>query len=159
MLLVAGASGGVGSLAVQLAVKAGATVVAPALPEDDAFLRGLGVSEIVRARATSPPRCASSSPTASTHCSTSSTTHRHLRRRAQGRGARRLTDRRGGRGPGRTYVMATPTRENLERLGALLADGTLRVPVQPTYPLADAPQALSALTGQHTQGKLAIQVS
>src|SRR5215218_8418654 len=47
VLLVAGATGGVGSLAVQLAVKAGATVIAPALPEDEEFLRGLGVSEIV----------------------------------------------------------------------------------------------------------------
>jgi NADPH:quinone reductase-like Zn-dependent oxidoreductase len=54
--------------------------------------------------------------------------------------------------------MAVPTRENLERLGGLLADGTLRVPVQATYELAEAPAALAALTGEHTQGKLAIHV-
>jgi NADPH:quinone reductase len=54
--------------------------------------------------------------------------------------------------------MAAPTAENLQRLGALLADGTLRVPVQATYPLADAPEALAALTAEHTQGKLAIDV-
>jgi NADPH:quinone reductase len=41
-LLVVGAAGGVGSLAVQLAVAAGATVVAPALPEDEEYLRELG---------------------------------------------------------------------------------------------------------------------
>ena len=41
---VVGATGGVGSLAVQLAVAAGATVIAPALPEDEDFLRELGVS-------------------------------------------------------------------------------------------------------------------
>ena len=35
VLLVAGATGGVGSLAVQLAAKAGATIVAPALREDE----------------------------------------------------------------------------------------------------------------------------
>ncbi|MGA2470911.1 MAG: zinc-binding dehydrogenase [Solirubrobacteraceae bacterium] len=63
-----------------------------------------------------------------------------------------------GDGPGHTNVMATPTRENLERLGRLLADGTLRVPVQTTYELARAPEALSALTTSHTQGKLAILV-
>src|SRR5215211_1496832 len=34
-VLIVGATGGVGSLAVQLAARAGATVVAPALPEDD----------------------------------------------------------------------------------------------------------------------------
>ena len=33
-----------------------------------------------------------------------------------------------GEGPGRTMVMAAPTAENLRRLGALLTDGTLRVP-------------------------------
>src|SRR5829696_5626305 len=47
VLLVAGATGGVGSLAVQLAAEAGATVIAPALPEDEDFLRRLGVSAIL----------------------------------------------------------------------------------------------------------------
>jgi NADPH2:quinone reductase len=63
-----------------------------------------------------------------------------------------------GEGPGRTNVMSAPTGENLQRLGALLADETLRIPVQATYPLAQAPEALAALAGEHTQGKLAIQV-
>jgi NADPH:quinone reductase len=54
--------------------------------------------------------------------------------------------------------MATPTRENLERLGYLLADGTLRVPVQATYELAQAPDALGALATTHTRGKLAIRI-
>jgi NADPH:quinone reductase-like Zn-dependent oxidoreductase len=54
--------------------------------------------------------------------------------------------------------MAAPSPENLERLGALLADETLHIAVQATYELAQAPQALSALTGQHTQGKIAIRV-
>src|SRR5215208_948987 len=44
-VLIVGATGGVGSIAVQLAARAGATVVAPALAEDEAYLRELGVSE------------------------------------------------------------------------------------------------------------------
>ena len=48
--------------------------------------------------------------------------------------------------------------ERLQRLGALLADGTLRVHVQATYELAQALEALGALAGQHTQGKLTIEV-
>ena len=55
-------------------------------------------------------------------------------------------------------VMAAPTAENLGRLGALLANGTLRVSVQATYDLAQAPEALTALTSEHTQGKLALRV-
>src|SRR3954451_18521264 len=41
VLLVVGGTGGVGSLAIQLAVQAGARVIAPALPEDETFLRDL----------------------------------------------------------------------------------------------------------------------
>ena len=55
--------------------------------------------------------------------------------------------------------MATPSRrEPASASLALLADGTLRIPVQATYELAQAPEALGALAGEHTQGKLAIQV-
>jgi NADPH:quinone reductase-like Zn-dependent oxidoreductase len=56
-------------------------------------------------------------------------------------------------------VMAAPTTENLTRLARLLADGTLRVPVQKSYDLAQAPEALTALVGTHTQGKLAIRIA
>jgi NADPH:quinone reductase-like Zn-dependent oxidoreductase len=45
---------------------------------------------------------------------------------------------------------------NLERLARLLDAGTLSVPIRATYPLAQADQALKALTTQHTQGKLSI---
>src|SRR3954449_894795 len=47
VLLVAGATGGVGSLAIQLAARAGARILAPALPEDEAFLRELGVTDVL----------------------------------------------------------------------------------------------------------------
>ncbi|MEY2535672.1 MAG: NADPH:quinone reductase, partial [bacterium] len=46
-VLIAGATGGVGSVAAQLAAAAGATVIAPALPVDEDYLRGLGVSHVL----------------------------------------------------------------------------------------------------------------
>jgi NADPH:quinone reductase-like Zn-dependent oxidoreductase len=55
-------------------------------------------------------------------------------------------------------IMAAPTPENLERLARLLADGTLRVPIQATHELPQAPDALAALPTTHTQGKLAIRI-
>ncbi len=64
-----------------------------------------------------------------------------------------------GEGPGRTNVMAVPATATLERLAGLLADGILRVPIQASYPLAQADQALKALGSQHTQGKLAITLT
>jgi NADPH:quinone reductase-like Zn-dependent oxidoreductase len=79
--------------------------------------------------------------------------------RAQGRRARRVAHRRRRRGarPRQRDGHADP--ENLQRLGALLADGTLHIPVHQTYELAQAPDALAALAGRHTQGTFAIQVS
>jgi NADPH2:quinone reductase len=159
VLLVAGATGGVGSLAVQLAAKAGATVVAPALPEDEEYLRGLGVSEIVprdgdvaaAVRERFPDGVDALLDVVNYAPGTYDAALKDGARIASPTGA-------AGEGPGRTMVMAAPTRENLERLGASLGDGTLRVPVQATYQLAQAPEALAALTGEHTQGKLAIEV-
>src|SRR3954447_23124402 len=159
VVLVAGATGGVGSLAVQLAVKAGATVIAPAPPQDEKFLRGLGVSEIVpregdvaaAVRERFPDGVDALLDLVNYAPGTYEAALKDGARIASPTGA-------AGEGPGRTMVMAAPTADNLQRLGALLADGTLHVPVQATYPLAQAPDALAVLTSQHTQGKLAIEV-
>jgi NADPH2:quinone reductase len=159
VVLVAGATGGVGSLAVQLAAKAGATVVAPALAEDEEYLRGLGVSEIV-------PRDGDVAAAVRERFPDGVDALLDLVNYAPGtydaalKDGARIASPTGaaGEGPGRTMVMAAPTAENLQRLGQLLADGTLRVPLQATYPLEQAPEALAALSGEHTQGKIAIEV-
>jgi NADPH:quinone reductase len=158
-VLIVGATGGVGSFAVQLAARAGATVVAPALPEDEAYLRELGVSELLS-------RDADLAAAAREHHPDGFDAILDLVNYAPGAPATLVKD--GGRvasptgaageGPGRTMVMAAPTPENLERLARLLADGTLRVHVQATYELAQAPDALSALGTTHTRGKLAIHI-
>ena len=159
VLLIAGATGGVGSLAVQLAARAGARVVAPALPEDEGFLRELGVSEVLPrhgdvvelVRERHPDGVDALLDLVNYTPGAYDNTLKPRARVASSTGA-------AGEGPGRTNVMAAPTRENLERLGMLLAEGTLRIPAHTTYELAQAPDALAALTGEHTQGKLAISV-
>jgi NADPH:quinone reductase-like Zn-dependent oxidoreductase len=157
--LLAGATGGVGSLAVQLAVRAGARVIAPALPEDEEFLHGLGVSEVIPrdgdvaalVRALVPDGVDALIDLVNYTPGTYDAALRNGGRIASSTGA-------AGDGPGRTNVMASPTPENLQRLAALLSDGSLRVPVQKTYDLAQGPDALAALPAEHTQGKLAIHV-
>jgi len=159
VLLVAGATGGVGSLAVQLAAKASARILAPALPEDEQFLRELGVSDVL-------PRDGDLAAAVRERFPDGVDALLDLINYAPGsydaalKPDARVASPTGaaGDGPGRTNVMSAPTGENLQRLGALLADGTLRIPVQATFQLAEAPEALAALTGQHTQGKLALQV-
>jgi NADPH:quinone reductase len=159
VLLVVGATGGVGSLAVQLAARAGARVLAPALPEDEAFLRELGVSDVLPRDSDVPALVRDRQPDGVDALldlvnyapGTYDAALKPDARVASPTGA-------AGEGTGRTNVMAAPTPDNLRRLGGLLADGTLRIPVHRTYELAHAPQALAALTGEHTQGKLAIQI-
>jgi NADPH2:quinone reductase len=160
VLLVAGATGGVGSLAVQLAVKAGATVVAPALPEDEEFLRGLGATEIVprdgdvaaAVRERFPDGVDALLDLVNYTPGTYDAALKDGARIASPTGA-------AGEGPGRTMVMAQPTTANLDRVAQLLDSGALTVPVQSTYPLDRAPEALQALATSHTQGKLAIRIT
>ena len=158
-VLIVGATGGVGSLAVQLAAQAGARVIAPALPEDEDYLRGLGVSDVIArdgdvaaaVRSLVPDGVDALIDLVNYAPGSYDAALKDGARAASPTGA-------AGEGPGRTMVMAAPTAENLDRLGALLADGTVRVPVQATYDLAQAPEALTTLTREHTQGKLALRV-
>jgi NADPH:quinone reductase-like Zn-dependent oxidoreductase len=55
--------------------------------------------------------------------------------------------------------MAVSSPANLQRLGELLADATLRVPIQRSSPLEQAAEALQALPTTHTQGKLGITIT
>jgi NADPH:quinone reductase-like Zn-dependent oxidoreductase len=48
--------------------------------------------------------------------------------------------------------------EGLRRVAGLLADGTVKVPIQRTYDVAQGAEALGDLGSGHTQGKLAIRV-
>jgi NADPH:quinone reductase len=135
-------------------------VVAPGLPEDHDYLRGLGVAEVLDRNGDIPAQVrerhpdgvdaladfASRSPD---QLDAYAAVVREGGRIASSAGA-------AGEGPRRTNVMAVPTAATLDRLAGLLADGTLTVPIQASYPLAQADQALKDLTGQHTQGKLAI---
>src|SRR4051794_27587156 len=159
-VLIVGATGGVGSFAVQLAAQAGASVIAPALTEDERYLRDLGVTEIGPRDGAAAPAVRQRSPdgvdalldlvnyTAGTY----DAALKDGARVASPTGA-------AGEGPGRTMVMAQPTTTNLDRAAQLLDSGTLKVRVQASYPLERATEALQALATSHTQGKLAISIA
>ncbi|MDX6426947.1 MAG: NADPH:quinone reductase [Gaiellaceae bacterium] len=156
-VLVVGATGGVGSFFVQLAAATGATVIAPGLPEDRDYLLGLGAAEVpdrgsdlgVYVREHHPAGVAALLDVVG---SPDTTLLEPGGRIASPIGA-------AGDGPGRANLMASPSVENLKRLARLLADGTLRVPIQETYLLGQAAAALHALPATHTQGKLGIKLA
>ncbi|WP_211359708.1 NADP-dependent oxidoreductase [Actinocorallia herbida] len=158
-VLVSGATGGVGSFAVQLAAARGARVIATARPgAEAAFVTGLGAARAVDpadleagVRALAPGgvdaalHLAGDGPSIAALLAEggrlASTVH--------------FTPEETGRGIKATTVMADPSRETLERLAAEVVRGSLRVPLARSYPLSDAPRALTDFTAG-TVGKLAI---
>jgi NADPH:quinone reductase-like Zn-dependent oxidoreductase len=158
-VLVVGATGGVGSAAVQLAAAAGATVVAPALHEDEEFLRGLGVAEVVPREGDVVAAVRERHPDGvDAILDAASYTPGGYDGALKAGGRVSSPTNAAGEGPGRTNVMNSPSPEVLGRIAQHLADGTLKVPIQRTYDLGQVPEALQELAGGHTQGKLALRV-
>lgn len=133
-MLVVGAAGGVGSFFVQLAADAGASAIAPALPEDHDYLRGLGAGEVIdrNAEVAAAVREAHPDGVAAIVDVVSQTLDDSLLedggRLASPPGA-------AGEGAGRFNLWAQPTPASLQRLAELLDAGTLRVPIQRSYGL------------------------
>ena len=158
-ILIVGATGGVGSFAVQLAARAGATIIAPALAEDADYLRKLGVTEqidragdvVAAVRERHPDGVDALLDLVSYAPGAFDGALRDGARVASSNGA-------AGEGSDHTNVMAVPSEENLRRLAALLDDGTLEVHIHDTFGLDRATKALQALATEHVRGKLAISV-
>jgi NADPH:quinone reductase len=161
--LVVGATGGVGSFAVQLLAYLGVSVIAPALPEDEVFLRDLGAGERIdrggniaaAVRARHPDGVDALLDLVSYSPDDFNANAAALK--PGGRGATPLSA--AGDGPGRSNIMAIPSPENLARLAELLDAGILRVRIQESYALDQAGEAMNDLGATHTQGKLGLQVA
>lgn len=174
-VLVLGASGGVGSFAVQLAAAAGARVTGVASAEKADLVRSLGAERVLDHRRDDVLRLpdrfdvvvdiAGRLPVGA------------LRRlltpvgtlvivggedggaltggmqRQLGARLRSAVDRRR-----LTFFVGTVRADALEELGRLLADGTLHAAVGSTYSLADAPRALADLEAGRVRGKAVVVV-
>jgi NADPH:quinone reductase-like Zn-dependent oxidoreductase len=156
-VLVIGASGGVGSFFVQLAAGADAHLIAPALPEDDQYLRELGVTEILDRNADLETTVRQRHPDGvDVILDLANFAPQEALLKEGGRLASPLGA--AGEGAHRFNLMAHPTPDNLQRLADHIDPGTLRVLMHETYDLADAEDALQHLTGRHTQGKIGLAV-
>ncbi|MFJ8539696.1 NADP-dependent oxidoreductase [Streptomyces sp. NPDC093591] len=160
-VLVVGATGGVGGIAVQLARAARATVLAPGLPEDEEYLRGLGVSEVLP-RGDDVIAAVRERRPGGVDALLDAVTAYEITPFAEAvRDGGRIaspTDA-AGYGPGRTNVTHGPCTEILGRVARHLVDGTITIPLQESHDLADAAEALRALTTRHTRGKIAVRVA
>ena len=162
-VLIAGATGGVGGLAIQLAKSRGATVIATAAtPEETAFVRDLGADETVDYRADLAAAVSALHPDgvdAVLHAAGDGVALAGLVAPG-GRFASTLgvgPDQLARRDIESTVVMAIPNSETLDALAAAFADGSLRVPISQTYTLDQISQALKDFTSG-TMGKIAVAV-
>jgi NADPH:quinone reductase len=167
VILVVGATGGVGSLVVQLAVGRGLKVLATARADEDAFVRELGaadtidyttgsVAEAVRSR--HPDGIAAlldvvDQKEALTELASVVRRGGHVATLLGAADVEQLADR----GIAGHNVNAAPTADKLGLLGELASSGALRVPIQAVYPLARVGEALEAFQ-KGTRGKLIVRV-
>ncbi|MEX0666754.1 MAG: NADP-dependent oxidoreductase [Acidimicrobiia bacterium] len=166
-ILVVGATGGVGSFAVQLAAMRGATVIATAAPADEGFVLDLGANHVVdhtggsvveAVRSLYPDGITTLIDVASQG---DALTDICVVVSPGGRVASLLgaadVEYFAGRDVQATNVNAVATVEKLQRLGAMAMSGELRIPVQEVYSLDHVEEALEAFR-QGKRGKLIVRV-
>jgi NADPH2:quinone reductase len=166
-LLIVGATGGVGTIAVQLAASRGVTVIATARPDEESFVRELGAAETIdytagtvadAVRARHPEGIMALIDLVDQQ---DALTDLGSVVRPDGRVASLLgaADIEGfaARGVTATNVNAAPTADKLRHLGDLASSGELRVHIQAVYPIDEAGDALQAFQ-RGTRGKLVLRV-
>ncbi|MFD7154594.1 NADP-dependent oxidoreductase [Kribbella sp. NPDC059898] len=159
LVLISGATGGVGAYAVQLAAARGTTVVATAEPgAQSAFVRALGAAWVVDPAelVEQVGRIAPAGVQAALHLAGDGDTVAGLIAPG-GRIASTLHFQPAGPDLKATAVMADPSAETLAHLAAEVVEGRLRVPLAKAYALPDAPQGITDFVAG-TVGKLAVTI-
>jgi len=172
-LLVIGASGGVGSYAVQIAHGLGARVTGVARGAKVAFVRSLGAERVI---AYDNPAENYDGPYDAIIDTGGDTPLDRLRSMLAARGTLVIVGGERGdavTGMGRqlharivspfvrqrlTFIVNRERQADLERLGHLVEEGTVKPALDTVYPLDQAADAVRHLIGGQTQGKVAIAV-
>jgi len=163
-VLVNGAAGGVGHFAVQIAKWKGSRVIAVASGRHEALLRELGADEFIDYNKTAPDEVVRDVDLVIDSVG-GPNTGRFLRTLKRG-GALFPIFPLGFSGAEEAEklgvtVSATQVRSSgaqLQEVGRLLDDGTIRVVIDSTYPLAEAHKAHERAQGGHIQGKIVLTV-
>jgi NADPH:quinone reductase-like Zn-dependent oxidoreductase len=161
-VLIGGATGGVGSLALQMAKQRGATVIATATPEQAAFVQDLGADEVVDYTGDLTAQVRALRPDgvdAVIHLAGDPMVLASLVRKG-GRIVSTLgvgPDQVADLGIDANPVMTIPNPDLLPSIATPAARGDLRVPITATYGLGEVGQAFQDF-GAGALGKLVIDV-
>ena len=166
-VLIHGASGGVGTFAVQLAAMLGAHVVGTASAQHLDLVRGLGAEEAVDYRAEDISRRDGFDLVFDVAGTLPFGLARPMIRPAGGYVTTRVSPgvvtrtvlQKAMPGPTMAYSQVTPDGPALEWLAGLLGAGTLRVVLDRTFAMEDAAEAHAHLEGPHGPGKSVLLIS
>lgn len=162
-VVVNGAAGGVGHIAVQLAAWKGARVVAIASGRHEAFLRDLGVDEFVD-YTTQRPEEAVRDADLVVDVVGGPTSGRFLRTLKRGGSlfpvylAQYDPEEVAARGVITSATQVRASGAQMAQLAELFEQGVLRVAIDSTFPLADAAKAHARAAEGHLQGKIVLTV-
>ena len=156
-VLVSAAAGGVGVLAAQLALAAGATVVGTASEANHAFLASLGVVPVAYGEGL-VERLRDAAPQGYTAVLDNHGMETIEAGLALGVPAGRINTVASFGGPeGITFVGAmAATAEDVARLAGMLADGRMQLPIEAAYPLEAVSEAFARLMSGHLRGKIVL---
>jgi NADPH:quinone reductase-like Zn-dependent oxidoreductase len=170
-VLVIGASGGVGTFAVQIAAALGAEVTAAVSARNVDLVRAIGAAHIVDYTTTDP---ATTGPYDVILQVAGTASPNHLRRALTRKGILVLSSGQGFlNGIGRilqatllnpfvsqrlAVLMTNENRADLAAITALIEAGQIRPVIDTTYPLAEAAAAFRHLETGHTRGKLVLTI-
>jgi NADPH:quinone reductase-like Zn-dependent oxidoreductase len=161
VVVVSAAGGGVGSVAVQLAHRSGATVVGLASEQNHAWLREHGVIPVTYGEGQAARIKQAAGEHLDAFIDTFGGGYVDMAINELGIAPERINTiadfeaigRLGVNGEG-THAIAT--REILAELAALVADGELEIPIAATFPLSDVRAAVEELAKRHTHGKIVL---
>ena len=165
-LFLGGGAGGVGHIAIQLAVARGARVIATASERNHDFLRELGAEPLDYAPTTCPRACATCWPTRATDAAFDlfGGEVREQAFAALRPGGRLVSvaqpppEPRDGHHEV-SYIFVRPSGYDLgEHITPLVAEGSLRPHVEETFPLERAADAHERIEEGHVRGKLVLTV-
>src|SRR3990170_617343 len=168
VVLIVGATGGGGVYTVQLAARAGATGLATSLPEDEAWIKGLGANEAFDYSSEIVPVVRERYPDGVDALIVAVQLGDAFGPTAElVKDGGRLASIVGGadaesiaaRGVTGTDVFGQSDPEAFRRVLRLSAEGALEVPVTRTFAFDDLPEALGLAGERRSRGKLAVSIS
>jgi NADPH:quinone reductase-like Zn-dependent oxidoreductase len=160
--LIAGAAGGVGHLAVQIASNAGAQVIGTGSARNREFVLGLGAAEYIDYTSEDVAAAASEIDLAFDTVGGETTPSLVAVLRPGGIlvtiAAAPPEQAAAERGARAELLAMSPDSDQLARIAQLVADGTVHVEIERTFALADVGEAHALSEAGHTRGKIVLTV-